>query len=492
MATASSRFIIQRHDGFGGSYVDSQYLANSYQTGKPHEFNDTLMKVFSAQNRFFTGGKPILGMTGAKSFGKTEIDTEVYRWTLQGAEKRCARVLENLEAGNAAPGLNGTTFRVKLDLDYYSYPEVMLPEDNDFPCAIVSGPIQDGTGYIYTMRLVGDDTTQVLPTDLLEPGREWSKGWTQTPSEANKYFGGQQAPSSFKLESQVGAFAQELEVTDKAMRDQGRLGISFQFEDPKTKKVSKIDRFMPFYEAMMHDELYMSMEAAYLLGRKETTESANKYWTKTGPGLREQLADSWIDYYNGALTVTRLKDYLLNIFFSRVNEMDRKVVAMTGTLGSMMFHDMLAAEASSFLTVDTNFVKEIDSKGRHLSFGAQFTHYKGPEGIEVTLIKNPMYDNRYYCKRTHPQYTDKPIDSSRMTFLDFGTTDNGKQNISMVSVKDTYRYGIVLGTHGPNGPVQGGNVAVKKAGYDMFVEGTGGVWIKDVTRCGELIYDYQY
>lgn len=40
-----------------------------------------------------------------------------------------------------------------------------------------------------------------------------------------------------------------------------------------------------------------------------------------------------------------------------------------------MFHDMLASEASSFLTVDTHFTKMLSENPRHLSFGAQFTHY---------------------------------------------------------------------------------------------------------------------
>ena len=51
------------------------------------------------------------------------------------------------------------------------------------------------------------------------------------------------------------------------------------------------------------------------------------------PGLRQQLRDGWIQYYNGPLTVDLLKEYLLDIFFSREDEQNRKVVAMTGTLG---------------------------------------------------------------------------------------------------------------------------------------------------------------
>jgi len=185
----------------------------------------------------------------------------------------------------------------------------------------------------------------------------------------------------------------------------------------------------------------------------------------------------------------------LDIFFSRLDAKDRSVVAVTGTLGSFMFHDLLAAEASSFLTVDTNFTTKRSNPtmaGRNeLMFGAQYTKYHGPEGIELTLMLNPLYDSLRYQKRRHPQYPKFPIDSMRMTFLDFGVS-GGENNIKMLKVKDTYRHGYVAGTHTPTGPVQGGAVGAKVAGYDMFVEGTGGIMVTDVTRCGELIYDFEY
>lgn len=491
MPTTESAFIIKKYEGFGGPFVDSQYLGAAYESAGPVTFYNTLMKIYSSRNRFFTG-KPLLGMTGAKSYGMKEIDDEIYRWFLQGAEEKPARVLEVIEVGNTAPGLNNSTFRVKFEKaggDYFMRPDVLMPEDADYPCEIVDGPIEDGIGVVYTLRLQGDDPTEFLPASLLEVGREWSKVWTSVASEGNQEFGTQQYPASFKLESQVGAFAQAFEVTDKAWRQQGRLGIDFLYTDPKTGKEKVVKSFLPMAEAKMNDELYMGMEAQMTYGKRQTKEAVySKYWIKTGPGLRQQLRDGWIQYYNGPLTVDLLKEYLLDIFFSREDEENRKVVAMTGTLGSLMFHDMLASEASGFLTVDNHFVRTKDARMNHLSFGAQFTHYVGPEGIEVSLIKNPMYDSRKYNKRMHPEYTDKPIDSSRMTFLDFGSSGEDN-NIMMLTVKDTYRWGYTVGTHGPTGPVKGGQAGVLKAGYEMFTEGTAGLWIKDVTRCGEIILD---
>lgn len=91
----------------------------------------------------------------------------------------------------------------------------------------------------------------------------------------------------------------------------------------------------------------------------------------------------------------------------------------------------------------------------------------------------------------HPQYPEFPIDSLRMTFMDFGMS-GASNNIQMLKVKDTYRWGYVAGTHTPTGPVKGGQAGALKAGYDMFTEGTAGIMITDVTRCGELVYDFEY
>ena len=46
--------------------------------------------------------------------------------------------------------------------------------------------------------------------------KEFNKVWTSTQSEYNSEYGGQQYPSNFMLESQLGTFGQQFIVTDKA------------------------------------------------------------------------------------------------------------------------------------------------------------------------------------------------------------------------------------------------------------------------------------
>jgi hypothetical protein len=482
----------KKYEGFGGNFFDSDMLASAYDAGKPHIFDKYMGQLFSSTDRF--NGKPLIGMTMAK--GKmVEIDNEIYRWKLVGAQEKFLRsveVLDGLDAADAKPGLGRTNFRVKLDEGWYSYPDVIEGEHDDYKLEVVSGPEQDGNGYIYTLRLQTDDFSKFFPSEYLAVGREFSKVWTSVASEFNEDFGTMQFGSSFELECQVGAFAQKFTVTDKAMREDGRLGMPVPYRDEKTGKVKYSEKFIPLAEAKNENELYDGIEYAMWKGEKSTSVGTQGYIKRTGPGVRQQLRDGHIMFYNGALTESMLYDYLDAIFFSRVSEGQRKITAMTGTMGATAFHNMLATSASSFLTVDTHYIAQRGSDPRHLSYGAQFVHYKGINGIEVDLVINPLYDDTKFCKRMHPVYTNKPIDSWRMTFMDFGSDSDGNDNMTMLSVKDTRRYGYIPGTVGPMGPIKGGALHSAKAGCEFLTEGTGGIWIKDVSRGGEIILDFDY
>ena len=81
------------------------------------------------------------------------------------------------------------------------------------------------------------------------------------------------------------------------------------------------------------------------------------------PGIREQIKDGWIQYYSGALSVSLLQDYLMSIFFGRSDESQRSVKLMTGTLGSILFHNALAAVANGFLTVDSHWIRSASNPG---------------------------------------------------------------------------------------------------------------------------------
>lgn len=120
---------------------------------------------------------------------------------------------------------------------------------------------------------------------------------------------------------------------------------------------------------------------------------------------------------------------------------------------------------------------------------SQFTRYNGINGIQVDLMLNPMYDDRTYCKRTHPMYPNRPIDSFRMDILDFGTAD-GTDNIQLLSVKDTYYNFVVSGSHTPSGPISnGGQASSAIQGYSLHMSASAGLVIRDVSRTGSIVFE---
>lgn len=482
MSAVSSQFKIKHYDGFSGPFVDSDYLAAAFDTGSPHIFDDIMVETYMSQNRF--KAMPLLGLTRGMGNAR-EVDTDIYRWYAQGSEEKYIRITENLESGNATPGIGGASFRIKVDEDFIGVPDVILGPHPDYPLQILSGPVKDGTGNIYEVRIQDSDTSRFYPPEYLEVGSAFCKAWTTVASEFNDEFGGMYTSGAYQLESQLGAFAQEFLVTDKALREHGRIGIPI-----KDSKGNRMYGFIPEYEMKMYDELEKSKNLAMIYGRKDSyMPEYSKYMKRTGPGLRQQLADGHTQNYSGVLTERFLKDYLMDIFFARNDESNRDVVVMTGTMGSIAFHEALANAASGFLTVDTNYIKDMGD--RNLSFGAQFTQYRGPEGINVRVVKVPQYDNIAYCQRTHPDYPNKPLDSWRMTFVDFekpSSTDMSS-NVMYLEVKDTYSHGFIPGTVGPNGPIQGGMTVKKVAGYERWVQGTAGICVLDTSKTGELIFD---
>lgn len=60
MAKTPEQFVVLKYAGQGGNFYDSNYLGN-YDTGKPHVFQDTLIKIYSSSSRF-TSNKSLLGI----------------------------------------------------------------------------------------------------------------------------------------------------------------------------------------------------------------------------------------------------------------------------------------------------------------------------------------------------------------------------------------------------------------------------------------------
>lgn len=495
-----NQFQIKKFEGAGApNFIDSQYIGTLLEPDKAHIFEKMYMKLFSARQRFIMH-KPLIGGTGTKngtiSGGTIELDKELFQWKLYGADYRYAVITENLELGNTTPGLNQSLVKIKIDIDYFHAPDIISLEDPDILLDIVDGPIPDDTGSIYLCRVSSDNNASFVNPIYLQTGRRVTKVSNSVGTELNTIGGSSRPfPGYVMLENQIGRFANTSAVTDEAWRTQGQGIIYYTDKDGKSKTTNK---FLPLAEARLVETHYMDIEYFMMYGKRSTGKDTNGYIKRKGSGLREQLKDSWNRYSTGVMTEDMLTEYLMDIFFSRVDESDRKQIAYTGTVGSIQLHKLLAARASGLgLTIlDSHWIKSAnDGNPRHLSYGAQYTHYSGVEGIEFSVDKLWYYDSKEFNGIPHPFYPKYPIDSGRLTFLNWGTAPNaadeynGSNNIMMLKRKDVFSNVVKAGRLKPSGLVASGEVNDLTPGYTHFIESSAGIVLFDPTQCGEIITD---
>ena len=484
-------------EGFGGNSFNSTHLVRTYGLDKKHDMskNDVnIAQLFSATDMYHD--KPMIGMTEAK--GKKEyITSDRYTWKLRGYSEVKLRVVEVVET-SVRPGENQSTFDIVLDKPWFREPDVIIGENNKYPIEIVGDPKSHGLGWRYTCQLQTDDNSYYLPVDLIQVGKAFIKRSTAVVSEDNNKYGTIQFNSIFELESQLGMVAEKLEFTDKMLRvDKNNAeSMAKTWAVPFRDKAGKVwTNFMPMAEAEMMNQIYDDIEWALVFGRRSTRTSPNGYLKRTGAGLRQLLESGHTLFHNGNLSLAKLDEWLSAIYRGRKDASPdkRKIVLMTGEMGAIMFHNMVAAEASSFHTTDTHYIRGNDF--RHLSYGAQFSHYVGKNGLDVTVLINPMYDNPDYCMQRHPMYTDTCIDSWRMDILDFGVAVQSGvgamgDNITMVAEKYADYYFTTAGKWDPQTgmPINDGGpgLAGGVSGYSTHVEKSFGLWIKDISRCGSI------
>lgn len=190
---------VKQYANHGGGHIDAAYLGHAFDgIGKPHQF-PIMMNLYSAKHRFYPNmDKTLMYATGG-SGGMTTIDTELYRWKLTGAEEVYARIIEDVEPSNTTKGLNGTTFKIKVDIDYWREPDVLVFTDNEYKAQILGMGQPDGMGTIYTCKLIGDNPAKVLPQAMLDAGMEVSKNWTMIQSEYASKGGTQQYGGYLKM-----------------------------------------------------------------------------------------------------------------------------------------------------------------------------------------------------------------------------------------------------------------------------------------------------
>lgn len=503
----------------GGSYWDSLAYFRMFKYYKPHNFGVKTSQLFSSKLGEHLINKKFTHYTiASNNCYNLPGGISDYEWHVSGNSDVDFRFTELLLQPGTQAGKGNLEFKFALDRPWLHEPVVIKTEGRNLPLINILGhSIQrSANSWEYTGKLQTSDPTVWIPTDYLTPGRTAIDVTTSVSDELNTKYGGDQYGEMFKLQSHIGYYARKIEFTDKMVRaelsarkmgksmpsnysDNTSVGIGYVYQEKlknqNTQQEIQKDVFITMAEARLLERIEYDREMMMEFGSLEKWyDPESDRMIKVAPGWRQLVRDGHYMEHNGSLTLSDIYEYLMNIFITRRSFSDRRIMICSGEAGIEFLHRLLAQEAGAFLTLDTKFIESIDSPyhSNALSFGAQFTQWKAPNGMIVELVHDPMKDDRRLFPELAPG-TNRTVESFCYDIMDFGATDQkaagaSPENITMVKEKDAEYYFTVSNAFNfDTGAIQDGSNAYsnnKELGIYREINGSLCVW--DTSRIGRI------
>lgn len=457
--------------------TDTNNLATAFLT-EPEMVNNTLSFVFGWKYKnplsLFTGG-----------LGRTRIlNNREYGWRLIGDLERPIKVLRNLGDGGSTPGLYNQTFRVVLAEKEFVSGEVLIPDDREYPVIVEGDAIQDGEGFIYTLRLLNPDSAAFIPPALIAAGKEFSKDYSAF-EEGSSRSGITTYGSPFEMRNHLTTQRKTREITGSAQTDV----MAIVMKDPASGKssflwadVQEWTFLAQWYRELDRSQLYSVYNANPNGTVSLKGETGRPVYI--GAGLRQQISPSNKRYYT-QLTENVIREFMIDLTYNVKGDGDAKFIAMAGWGFMDAFDRAMKESIKGWTLVDSTF---ITGSGQNLTLGGQFLTYKGINGIEMTVVHQPLYDDPIHNRKLNP-LTGRPVESYRATFIDYGMY-NGESNIMKVAKKD--REAVMWYTGGSTSPAGHSTSASRLGsstfdGYAVHALAETGIMLQNPMSCGELI-----
>jgi hypothetical protein len=466
--------------------VDENMLANALLT-KPHEVSTVLSYIFGR----FDQGNIVDFLTNG--MGKTmTIENRQYEWSVMIEHDKAVAIRAAQQSGSAVastdvPGLNQQPFQIWLAEKWFGPGAILEFDDKEFQVRVVGEPYPDGSDWVYTVVVADGQPESYIPPSLLAAGKQVSRtgsAYEEYSDEADIV--NYQTP--FKLRNHLTTMRMTYDITGDAYSSVMVVAI----RDPKTKKSTfywsayqEWVALRQWYERVDRMTMYSKFNAD--ADGTVSVIGTNGRPVYIGAGLLQQIAPANRKPYT-TLTLDLLDTFLSDLSYNILGQGERKFVALTGEMGMREFDRVLRAKASSYTMVDSHFVS---GSGQELTLGGQFTTYKGLNGIEISLRHFPIYDNPVFNRKLHPN-SGKPLESYRMTFIDYGMRD-GESNLRKVVRKD--RELVMWHVAGAVAPGVGHSKSITtmranaKDGYQVNFLSEQGVMLADPTTSGELYCD---
>jgi hypothetical protein len=509
------------------SHVDSYHLAQMLQDAEPTDMGPVDIWAMTQKVEM-----PLYQMSSFGGKNVIEVDNIRGEWKWQTPiSQDLPYITEDIEPANAQKGIDGTTFKIKLSKREFGHGDI-ITYDKYNGCELIVSPDDDilplGDGFIYTMRLINNDSYKYLDNKFLKAGTKFFRKGSargeygerfsdiQTKSgyrEFYNYVGGAEAHVHYSISSRADMaikggmnadgtipvteiwrnFDKGLDPSISTIEDMvGKMGKEYVKRAMANGDLSR--SFLTALEAAHLTKIATDIETYLMWGHGGRVRQDGPDDVRLSVGMWKQLDNSFKRVYNkSSFNLELFRAELYNFYAGKIEfsgpDPSRKVVVQTGLGGMRMINEAIKREAAAenFATTGKD-IGAITGKGMNLGFGYAYTSYIIPFLANVEFVINPAFDNVHTNDIENPIIDGHPLSS--YSFIIFDITDNTNDNIYLLKLAwdNQLKWWYQNGTMDYMGRSQGFQSSGQFNGYRVYMtQVMPCIWVKDPTKVLKIV-----
>lgn len=467
------------------------------------------------------GGKNVIEVNNARG---------EYKWQVPVVQD-LPYIVEDIESGNAQKGIDGQTFKIKLNKRAYGHGDIITYDKYNGAELYITAEdiIPAGDGHIYTVQLVNNDNLKFLDNKYLKVGTkvfrkgsargEYGERFSDLGNvsagfrEFYNYVGGAEAHVHYSISSRADLmlkgglkadgtvpvtelwrnFDKTVDPSISSLEDMAaKMGKDYMKKAIQSGQLSRT--FLTTLETAHLTKISNDIETYLMWGQGGRVRQDGPDDLRLSVGLWKQLDNSFKRIYNkGSFNLDLFKSEIFNFFNGKVEfkgpDPKRKLVVQTGMGGMKMVNKAIQQEAiNSGLVTNASEIGAITGQGMDLSFGYAYTSYIIPFLANVQFVLNPAFDNVHTNDIENPIIDGFPLSS--YNFIIFDITDNTQDNIFLLKLQwdNQLKWWYNNGTMDYMGRTQGFQSSGQFNGYKVFMSQTmPAVWVKDPTKVLKIV-----
>jgi len=511
------------------SHVDSYHLVNMLKDAEPMDLGPVDIWAMTQKVEM-----PLYQLSSFNGKNVIMVDNArgEYKWQTPVSQD-LPYILEDIEPGNETKGVDGTTFKIKINKREFGHGDIITYDKyNGCEMYVTAEDILPlGDGFIYTVQLVNNDNYKFLDNKYLasqtkifrkgsargEYGERFSDIQTKAGfREFYNFVGGTEAHVHYSVSSRADM------MIKGGMKADGTVPVTEiwrNFDKSMDPAVSSIEgiastmgkdylkkavangtltrTFLTTMEAAHLTKIATDIETYLMWGHGGRLKQDGPDDMRLSVGLWKQLDNSFKRVYNKSnFSLELFRGEIYNFFAGRVEfqgpDPKRSLIVQTGMGGMRLVNEAIKREAvNSGLVIQAasnNGIGAISGQGMDLNYGFAFTSYVIPFLANVKFVLNPAFDNLHTNDIENPIIDGNPLSS--YSFIIFDITDTGNDNIFMLKLKwdNQLKWWYQNGTMDYMGRTQGFQSSGQFNGYRVMMSQTmPAIWVKDPTKVLKIV-----